>query len=396
MNTDAVLEGKATSKQTLSPELLRVSPSFNSSIVPSHSPQQELRDYCELQAEQLLMQPPIISTCIVYRNGEKGEREWLVYYAPQQPIFSSKVFAILKSETWLDNIQFDSGFSQLNSRELALNKYISSYVYFIDHKEKEPVYLLIFTDKPLPQAQQVSVKQCVQMISKYLDIYQKRMRQQAEIQLLEQIIQKAAHQLRNPLALVGLYAENLRLSLSASTLQEQANIICETLRDLDHNLNDLLYCGQRSKLRFAVQDLRVILQGSINGLRPLIAQKNIHITYPEKSINLTVDHLQIKQVFDNLLSNAIQFSPEAGQITFYWSVFQQEILIEIHDQGPGLSEEDLQQIFTPFYSRRPQGTGLGLSIAQKIVLDHQGSIWAQNLPGGGAQFSITLPRSISS
>ena len=396
MNTDAVLEGKAMSKQTLSPELLKVKPSFNSLVVPIHSPHQELRDYCELQAEQLLMQKPIISTCIVYQNGEGGEREWLVYYAPQQPTFASEVSTILKSETWLDNIQLDSDYSELNSRELALNKNISSYVYFIDHKEKESNYLLIFTDKPLPQAQQSSVKRCVQMISKYLDIHQKRKRQQVEIQLLEQIIQKAAHQLRNPLALIGLYAENLRLSLSASTLQEQANIICETLRDLDHNLNDLIYCGQRSKLRFAVQDLRGILQVSIDGLRPLMAQKNIHITYPKKSINLTVDHLQIKQVFDNLLSNAIQFSPEAGQITCYWNVFQQEILIEIHDQGPGLSEEDLQQIFTPFYSRRPHGTGLGLSIARKIVLDHQGSLWAQNLPGGGAQFSITLPRFISS
>ncbi|MGA7952300.1 MAG: HAMP domain-containing sensor histidine kinase [Gloeobacterales cyanobacterium] len=384
------------SKQTLSPELLRGRPSFNSSVVPIHSPQQELRDYCALQAEQLLMQQPIISTCIVYRYGAKEEREWAIYYAPEQPTFSAEVSAILKSEAWLDSIQFDAYYSELNSRELALNKNISSYVYFIDHKVKESAYLLIFTDKPLPQVQQVSVNRCVQMISKYLDIHQKRMRQQAEIQLLEQIIQKAAHQLRNPLALVGLYAENLRLSLSANTLQEQANIICETLRDLDHNLNDLIYCGQRSKLRFAVQDLRAVLQGSINGLRPLIDQKNIHITYPEKSINLMVDHLQIKQVFDNLLSNAVHFSPEAGQITCYWSAFQHEVLIEIHDQGPGLSEEDLQQIFTPFYSRRPQGTGLGLSIAQKIVLDHQGSIWAQNLPGGGAQFSITLPRSISS
>ncbi len=294
MNTDAVLEGKAMSKQTLSPELLRVKPSFNSSVIPIHSPQQELRDYCELQAEQLLMQQPIVATCIVCRNGEE-EREWAIYYAPQQPTFSSEILSIIKSETWLKNIQFDSDFSELKSRELALSKNVSSYVYFINHKEKESAYLLIFADKPLPQAQQPSVKRCVQMISKYLDIYQKRIYQQTEIQLLEQIIQKAAHQLRNPLALVGLYAENLRLSLSANSLQEQANIICETLRDLDHNLNDLIYCGQRSKLRFAVQDLRAVLQGSIDGLRPLMDQKNIHITYPEKPVNLTVDHLQINK-----------------------------------------------------------------------------------------------------
>jgi signal transduction histidine kinase len=396
MNTDAVLEGKAMSKQTLSPEPLRVKSSLNSSVVPIRSPHQEIQDYCELQAEQLLLQQSTIAIGIVYRVGEEKEHEWSVYYALQQPAFSLEVLTILKSEIWLSTISLDADFSELNSRELALNKNISSYVYFIDYKQKESAYLLIFTSEPLPQVQQPYVKRCVQMIGKYLNIYQKRIRQQAEIQLLEQIIQKAAHQLRNPLALVGLYAENLRLSLSAGNLQEQANVICETLQDLDHNLNDLIYCGQRSKLRFAIQDLRTILQGSINGLRPFVEQKSVHITYPEKSINLTVDHVQIKQVFDNLLNNAIQFSPEAGQITFCWSAFQREVLIEIQDQGPGLSEEDLRHLFTPFYSRRPHGTGLGLSIAQKIVWDHQGSIWAQNLPGGGAQFSITLPRFSSS
>jgi signal transduction histidine kinase len=395
MNTDAVIEEKVVSMKTLPSELSRIKPSFNPSVLPIYSPQQELHDYCELQTEQLIMQQAIISAWIIYRTGEQAEREWIMHYVPSQSTFSPEVLAHLKSETWLKDIQSNLDFNELKSRELALDKKISSYVCFIDRREQESAYMLIFADGSLPQAQQQYVKRCVQMISKYIDIYQKRIRQQTEIQLLEQIIQKAAHQLRNPLALVGLYAENLRLSLSTSNLQEQANIICETLRDLDSNLNDLIYCGQRSKLRFVLQDLRSIFLESISGLRLLIEQKKVHLTYPEKSVNLTVDHLQIKQVFDNLLCNAIQFSPEAGQIRFHWSVFQHEVLIEIYDQGPGLSEEDLQQIFTPFYSRRPHGTGLGLSIARKIVLDHQGSIWAQNIPGGGAQFSITLPRAIS-
>ena len=395
MNTDAVIERKAVSRKTLPSELSRIKPSFSPSVLPIYSPQQEVHDYCELQTEQLIMQQPIVSVWIVYRTGEQAGREWIMHYAPQQSTFSSKVLAHLKSETWLSSIQSNLDFSELKSRELTLDKKISSYVCFIDRRDQESAYVLIFADEPLAQAQQQYVKRCAQMISKYVDIHQKRIRQQAEIQLLEQIIQKAAHQLRNPLALVGLYAENLRLSLSTSNLQEQANIICETLRDLDSNLNDLIYCGQRSKLRFTLQDLRSIFLESISGLRVLIEQKKVHITYPEKPVNLTIDHLQIKQVFDNLLCNAIQFSPEAGQIRFHWSLFQHEVLIEICDQGPGLSEEDLQQIFTPFYSRRPSGTGLGLSIARKIVLDHQGSIWAQNIPGGGAQFSITLPRAIS-
>ena len=76
-------------------------------------------------------------------------------------------------------------------------------------------------------------------------------------------------------------------------------------------------------------------------------------------------------------------------------VFRDEVLVKVSDQGPGLSEEDLKQAFTPFYTRRPGGTGLGLAIAKKIILDHKGSLWVQNLSSGGAQFSFSLPRQYS-
>ncbi|MHC5821800.1 MAG: ATP-binding protein, partial [Nostoc sp.] len=85
------------------------------------------------------------------------------------------------------------------------------------------------------------------------------------------------------------------------------------------------------------------------------------------------------------------FSPNCGIITFSWQAFHQEILIKISDQGQGISPLDMQKIFNPFYSLRPGGTGLGLTIAKKIILDHCGNLWADNLPGKGAQFCLILP-----
>ena len=73
------------------------------------------------------------------------------------------------------------------------------------------------------------------------------------------------------------------------------------------------------------------------------------------------------------------------------NIFQEEVLIKISDQGKGLSSEDIQKIFTPFYTRRPGGIGLGLTIAKKIILDHHGNLWAQSLSESGAQFCIILP-----
>jgi signal transduction histidine kinase len=95
-----------------------------------------------------------------------------------------------------------------------------------------------------------------------------------------------------------------------------------------------------------------------------------------------------------LLSNAVYFSPISGTISCHWQIFEQEILINISDEGSGLSPDDLQKIFSPFYSRRSGGTGLGLTIAKKIVLEHQGKLWAQNSRAGGARFSLILPQQV--
>lgn len=182
------------------------------------------------------------------------------------------------------------------------------------------------------------------------------------------------------------------MGLPQGSCQEQAIIIRETVQHLDDNLNQFIYCGQSPKLKAAPQDLRSLVAESIQGLQPWIEQKQLQINYPNTSTRLTIDRLQMKQVFDNLLSNAIHFSPHSETITWSWQIFQSEVLIRISDRGPGLSLEDIQRIFTPFYSRRSGGTGLGLTIAKKIVLDHQGSLWAQTLLDGGAQFSLSLPR----
>jgi signal transduction histidine kinase len=107
------------------------------------------------------------------------------------------------------------------------------------------------------------------------------------------------------------------------------------------------------------------VQESIKGLQPWLEKKQVQIVCDETPVTLAVDRWQMKQVFDNLLSNAVYFSPQTGRVTCNWMVFRDEVLVNISDQGAGLSEEDLKQAFTPFYSRRPGGTGLGLAIAKK-------------------------------
>lgn len=348
----------------------------------------DIQNFCQIQAAQLTSQHPIFCARFVYHDFFFQAHQEVINYAQNQTAFSPKTLAYLRSEEWITDfpVAFD-----LHEFRLKDSQSIC-YICPIGYKNQKPEYIQIIAHEPLAVDLQKSVQQSAMLLSKYADIYLVCGRQKSEIQLLEDILHRVGHQLRNSLGLIGLYAHNLYLGLQEKNLQEQAKIIRESIEDLDNNLTDMLSCGQGAKLRVSLQDLRSLVVESVTCLQPLINQKQLKIILPDTSTTLAIDCLQIKQVFDNLFSNAVHFSPNCGTITCRWQIFQNEVIIKILDQGIGLSQEDIQKIFTPFYSRRPGGTGLGLTIAKKIVLDHQGSLWAQNLSEGGALFSLILPR----
>ncbi|BAY06913.1 sensor histidine kinase [Calothrix sp. NIES-2098] len=347
-----------------------------------------IQSFCQLQSEQLTSQSPILFARIVYHDCILKAHQEVISYAQKQPLFSQKQLAYLRSEQWFSDYPL-----AFELKEFKLNNFSEiAYICPIGYRNQKPEYIQIIAERALSQELQQYIQQSAMLLGKYASMYLVYGKQKIEIQLLEEVLHKVGHQLRNSLATIGLYAHNLYLGLTGNQCQEQATVIRESIEDLDTNLNELLDCGQGVKLRKSSQDLRTLVLESIKGLQPLINQKQLTISIPDTSTNLIIDRLQMKQVFDNLLSNAVYFSPNSTTITCNWQIFQDEVLIKIIDQGKGLSPEDIQKIFTPFYSRRPGGTGLGLTIAKKIVLDHRGNLWAQSVSHGGAQFCVILPR----
>jgi signal transduction histidine kinase len=356
----------------------------------SDSPSDPLSDpsalahFCQLQVEQIAAQPAIVWAQIVYYD----------------PVLKTQQAAV--SREGLDRHTRDelklkinlAGFPPVLTLTVlplaSLDR--KGYLCPIGYKDHQLQYILIIANKPLASSACDYLISCAKLVSKHFELHSSLCHQETENQLLEQIVHRVGHQLRNPLSLISLYAENLRLELAASHTQTQAVVIRDTVQDLLSDLNDLIYCGKSSQLRIALHDIHVLMAETIQDLQPWIVEKQLNMIYSPVPVTLRVDRVQIKQVFTNLLSNAIHFSPKSGTIHLNWQVFQGEVLIQVTDQGQGLSDSDLKKIFTPFYSQRPGGTGLGLTIAKKIILDHQGSLWAQNSPEGGAQFSFTLPR----
>lgn len=376
------------------------------------------------QVRLIMAQLPLVAAWIVYCDGDDRSRQWMGDFQSNRPGFDPAILDYLKSEVWLGSelpvsqlillpcpSQFpltnDGDDNTFNDRKVALNFFV--YVLVMPNRNlgkiiydrietkdrsKNHEYLLLWAEKELADLEKQRIEQDAQLLYDYLTIYRECERQRDKIQLLEQVVRRGEHQLRNPLALVALYAENLCLGLPPGSFQDQAIVIRETLQDLSANLTNLLSCGQEAKLRISVHNLRDIIVDSIKVLQPKLAEKNLKITYPQTSVTLSFDRWQIKQVFENILNNAIDFSPLGGTITCKWEVLEIEVIVAISDTGSGLSPEDLREAFTPFYSRRVGGTGLGLTIAKKIILDHQGSIWIENLTTGGAKVSFTLPRQL--
>jgi signal transduction histidine kinase len=362
-------------------------------LIPSPVTRQlpEISHLCQLQLQQLALQIPVLQAQIVYWDSSARQvitlKEEFCELAGQ---LSESQKALIHTD------DFSTQLAALPSQVLTV----------IETRSASPSpqgspqgiasvcrwgskdFLLLWTPEQLSPPQQQCVEGQVLLLQHFLAMHQEHLRQQAEIRLLEQILQRAEHQLRNPLALISLYAENLYLGLSAAEQKQQVALIRETTAQLTESVSNLLACGQ--PLRLAPCNVREVLQEAAAGLQPWIREKQIKVSLPSSSLNLTADRWQIQQVFHNLLHNAIHFSPKNGVITCDWQVSQQEVVMSIVDQGSGIAESDLSQIFTPFYSRRPGGTGLGLAIAQKIILDHHGSLGAKNLPDG-AQFSIRLP-----
>lgn len=315
-----------------------------------------------------------------------SQRQYFASEEQGHPLLSDQCIAQLLAE--------DRQQSPLTGRTVAFTLASDQYglIYRLERRSIWEEYVLVSDPHLISEGQRLAFEQQARIFQDHLDLHRDYFRQCAELESLEQILGQLGHQLRQPLGVASLFAENLRLSLSGGVQESQACVVGEALAQLDALCSDLLAGARRTELVVDDQDLGSLIERALINLKPLIEAKQLRLAHPETAPSLPVDPFQMGQVFENLLRNAIAFSPPGGTIELRWRAFSREILIELVDQGPGLSDEDLENLFKPYYSRRPGGTGLGLSIARKIVLDHRGRLWAENLKSGGAVMSLALPR----
>jgi signal transduction histidine kinase/CheY-like chemotaxis protein len=223
-----------------------------------------------------------------------------------------------------------------------------------------------------------------------------------------EILGTVAHDLRNPLGVILGRAELMKELLAMAPVQvekitDQLGHIRAAAGQMTELVNDLISDAMMDAHNIAIRRERVDLVRMLGEIvvanRGLAEKKKqtIQLVAPAHQM-WSCDPDRLREAIDNLVSNAIKYSPVGGHIELTMSLADESILIRVADEGAGLSEEDISRLFGRFQrlSARPTGgessTGLGLSIVKRIIELHGGSVGAQSAgPGRGATFTIRLP-----
>jgi two-component system phosphate regulon sensor histidine kinase PhoR len=216
-----------------------------------------------------------------------------------------------------------------------------------------------------------------------------------------EIITTFTHDLGAPLAVVKGYVELIKMdgSLNQQQMHDLAGIV-QAADQMKAIIEDLLELGQIE----AIEDLRThtfeisdVVETTVASFNALAEVNTVGLILEPCDQHLTVrgNPSLLARALDNLVENAIKYTPPGGRVTVSTYCQQREVIVSVADNGPGISEQDLPRVFEKFFRARKHqdhtGTGLGLAIVRSIVERHRGRVWAEIQPNQGSTFSIALP-----
>ena len=220
-------------------------------------------------------------------------------------------------------------------------------------------------------------------------------------------VSNVSHELRTPLTSVKSYLEALdEGALSEPVAPDFIKVSLDETNRMMRMVTDLLHLSRidnaTSHLDVELINFTAFITFILNRFDQIRGQdeeKKYELVrdYPITSVWIEIDTDKMTQVIDNILNNAIKYSPDGGKITVMMKTTDDQMILSISDQGLGIPKQDLPRIFDRFYrvdrarSRAQGGTGLGLAIAKEIIKQHKGFIWAKSEYGKGSTFTIVLP-----
>ena len=221
----------------------------------------------------------------------------------------------------------------------------------------------------------------------------------------DEFVQTVSHELRTPLTFIRGYVELLLDGTMGDLTQEQRNslhIVSERTGNIINLVNDIISLTRAESIELVLGriDLAKIAQSSVESARAVTAPAGIHLEaeiVPDLP-PVQGDPQRLSQVFDNLIGNAIKFSPNGGRVLVRLDANDSHVRGEVTDEGIGIPSDQLERIWDRFYqvdsttTRQFGGTGLGLAIVKQLVEAHGGHVGVCSVVGGGSTFRFTVPR----
>jgi PAS domain S-box-containing protein len=227
---------------------------------------------------------------------------------------------------------------------------------------------------------------------------------QKALQTRKRVMQAVSHDLRNPLTSIMLNSTSLLSPRVAAGLSSPVHDAVETIslaaEQMERLIQDLLDVTRLEAGHFSIdrtpQDLALLVGSGLALLQPIAERRSVRLDMRVRGELpiVRLDGGRILQVLSNLVENAIKFTPPGGEVCVTVEATGEVVRVSVADAGPGIGEEHLAHLFTPFWQAVPTGrrsAGLGLTIARGIVEAHGGRIGVESTPGRGSVFHVTLP-----
>jgi nitrogen fixation/metabolism regulation signal transduction histidine kinase len=226
-----------------------------------------------------------------------------------------------------------------------------------------------------------------------------RLVQSERVAAWRELARRLAHELKNPLFPLQLTVENLVRSRQLSesefeeVFQESTTTLMAELQNLKTIIGRFSDFSKMPKPQLHPEDLHQGLRRLTSLYAPALEEKKIALRtkMPDPPLMVLADAELLHRALSNLVLNAMDAMPDGGTLTLSAAPHNGAIEIRIADTGAGLTPEECERLFTPYYTTKQHGTGLGLAVVQSIIADHHGIISVRTASGGGAEFVIELP-----
>jgi len=228
---------------------------------------------------------------------------------------------------------------------------------------------------------------------KKLDLANTEKSRMERLSALGEMAATVAHEIKNPLNSIRIAASYLKKNFQGEILNEFLSIIEEEVLRLNDITSGFLGFSKPAPLALKSCDINSIVRSTVELIRQEATDRNIEVIVltDENLPQVSCDFSAMKQALLNLLLNAIDASKEGNTISLSTERTGTAVRLSVQDTGTGMPEDQIANIFKPFYTTKTRGSGLGLAIVDRIIKEHRGSIEVESEAGKGTRFTIELP-----